>query len=150
MNAGRHIRYHILCKRTVSLPSVSPSLRLLTVDEKSLPALVTVSASLDMVYNYPVAFLKIQNAFSNLYYLAAGLVSCNHIVISCSPGLIRMFMINKFKVTSAQACCLHFQKHLSVSRLRHILFHLLYPVASRQFHTDHFFWHFITHIRSPP
>ena len=146
MNTGRYICYHIFRKCTVSLPSVSTSLRILAVNEEAFLTLVTVSASLNVIYNHTVSFFKVQHVFSNLYNLSARLMTCNHIVISCSTCLICMFIIMIFQITSAKTGCLHVQKYLSRSGYRHRLLYLLYFCSSRKFHTDHLFWNFVFHV----
>ena len=140
MNTCGYICYHILCKSTISLPSISASFRLLTINEESFPTFITISTSLNMINNNSVSFLEVKNTFSHLYNLSAWLMTCNHIVISCASGLVCMFMINILQVTSTKAGCFHFKKYLSISRLRNILLYLLYSVSSRKLHTYHFFW----------
>ena len=85
-----------------SLPSVSAAFRVLAVDEKSFPALITISAALDMINHNTVSNLKIADVFTYFYYLSAGFMSCDHIVIILRR---RSYLYVRNKYTSG-----HFRK----------------------------------------
>ena len=138
MNACRYVRHHVLSQSAVSLPSIGTPLRLLAVDIESLLTLIAVSASLNMIYDNPVSFFKVKHALAYCYNPSAGLMACDHVIISGPASLIRVFKINILQITAAQAGCLHHQQHLSRTGLWHIALHLLNFCSSRKLHTDHF------------
>jgi hypothetical protein len=146
VNTGTFVRDHVLGKRSVPLPAVGPSFRLLAVYKKTLPAFIAVPATLDMIDNDPVACFKISNTFAYGYYLATGLMAGDDIVVTRSPGFIGMLVINEFKITAAQTCRFHFQEDLPVSWSGHIKFTRDNSFSTGQLHSNHFLRDTIAHF----
>ena len=109
MDAGGHVRHHVLRQRAVPLPAVGPALGVLAVDEEALPALIAVAAALDVVHQHPVPRAEVQHALAHLDHLAAGLVAADHVVVARAAGLVGVLVVDVLEVAAAEAAGLHLQ-----------------------------------------